>query len=175
MKILGIHSAVEWEGNTADQISRIHDAGATLFEDGKHIRSISEERLTRKKYEGNWPKHSIDYCLEDICFKDDIDIVAYSPSAVDQCNKGIITGKIAEFIQYRFPNAKIWYVGHHLSHAASAVFTSPFNSGSFLTLDGMGSAFWDFAKGVPVAFENNSIGYFDKDKRIFRSLSPNFI
>ena len=171
MKILGIHSAVEWEGNTADQISRIHDAGATLFEDGKHLRSISEERLTRKKYEGNWPEHSINYCLEGICFKEDIDIVAYSPSAVDQCNKGIISGKIAEFIHYRFPNAKIWYVGHHLSHAASAVFTSPFNSGSFLTLDGMGSAFWDFAKGVPVAFENNSIGYFDKDKRIFRSFT----
>ena len=27
----------------------IHDAGCTLFVDGKHIRSVDEERLTRKK------------------------------------------------------------------------------------------------------------------------------
>ena len=49
-------------------------------------------------------------------------------------------------------------------HAASAVFTAPFNSGSFVTLDGLGSGMWDFATGAVRFGENNSIGYFDKEK-----------
>ena len=39
MKILGLHSAIGWDGNHADDMSRVHDSGATLFVDGKHIRS----------------------------------------------------------------------------------------------------------------------------------------
>ena len=74
-----------------------------------------------------------------------------------------------KFIKSLFPNAKLWSVSHHLCHAASTVFTSPFNSGSFLTIDGMGSGLWDFARGYPTRYENNSIGYFNKDKKIFRS------
>ena len=56
MKILGLHSAIGWNGNHADDMSRVHASGATLFVDGKHIRSIDESRLTRNKQEGNYPE-----------------------------------------------------------------------------------------------------------------------
>tara|TARA_E500000331_G_scaffold36698_1_gene30533 strand:+ start:2055 stop:3734 length:1680 start_codon:yes stop_codon:yes gene_type:complete len=173
MKILGLHSAIEWEGNSPDMMSRIHDSGASLFVDGEHIRSIDESRCNRNKHEGNYPKNAIDYCLDGICNKEDIDIVAYSPTAVHLCNKDTASGDVGRYLKYRFPNAQIWFVGHHLCHAASTVFTAPFNSGSFFTLDGMGSVRWDFADSSTKGYENNSIGYFDKAKRIFKSHTLN--
>ena len=59
MNILGLHCALEWDGDDTENYSRIHDAGATLFVDGKHVRSISEERLSRVKYDGNFASRSI--------------------------------------------------------------------------------------------------------------------
>ena len=150
MNIIGIHGIDGYD---------VHDSGATLFVDGKHIRSICEERLSRRKYEGDFPFGSIDYCLGDIK-KEDIDIVAFDPqiNLIEENNN---------LIRSLFPNAKLWFVSHHLCHAASSIFTSPFNSGSFLTIDGAGSAIWDFADRKADCVERNSIGYFDKNKRIF--------
>ena len=105
MKILGLHSAIGWNGNHADDMSRVHDSGATLFVDGKHIRSIDESRLTRNKQEGNYPELSIKYCLEDLT-PEDIDIIAYSPTAVHLCNTFTASGDIATFLKSRFPNIK---------------------------------------------------------------------
>ena len=74
MNIIGIHGALDWDPTDILTKNRIHDAGATLFVDGKHIRSIDEERLSRTKWDGNFPYKSIDYCLGDIP-KEDVDIV----------------------------------------------------------------------------------------------------
>ena len=54
MKILGLQGVLDHD---------VHDSGCTLFLDGKHIVSISEERLSRIKYDGSFPHKSIDYCL----------------------------------------------------------------------------------------------------------------
>ncbi len=167
MNILGLHCALEWDGDDTENYSRIHDAGATLFVDGKHVRSISEERLSRVKYDGNFASRSIDYVLGDIP-REDVDILVYSPTGVFLCNEQCDNGQASKFLRSHFPNAKLWFVRHHICHAMSAIFTAPFNSGSFVTLDGMGSSIWDFADGSTKGYENNSIGYFDKDKRIFR-------
>ena len=100
MIILGLHSAIGWNGNHADDMSRVHDSGATLFVDGKHIRSIDESRLTRNKQEGNYPELSIRYCLEDLT-PEDVDIVAYSPTAVHLCNTYTASRDIATFLKSR--------------------------------------------------------------------------
>ena len=188
MNIIGLHGALEVTSNSdwsnpvaksyplaraftnpdeSPDVDNVHDAGCTLFVDGKHIRSVDEERLSRKKYDGRFPSEAIDYCLGDLS-REDIDIVCYAPSGVDECNYQLINKVASRFLRKHFPNAKIWLVGHHLCHAAGAVFTSPFNSGSFLTLDGMGSSMWNFNMGNVPQGEHNSIGYFDKDKRLFR-------
>ena len=175
MKIIGLYGTIE----NPEAIS--HDSGATLFVDGYHIRSINEERLSRIKEDGSFPFKSIDYVLGDYS-KDDIDVVCYVPTypwnnlfkynEVTTTNRKIwYEGKEKEASQLLrdiFPHADIWFLSHHLCHAASTVFTSPFNSGSFLTLDGLGSGLWDFATGNIRSGENNSIGYFDKRKKIFR-------
>jgi len=84
MIILGIYGAFDWEANKSNNnqgdLTWTHDSGATLFIHGKHISSISEERLTRKKYEGNFPIKSIEYCLrEGNVSYEDVDEV-YIPS-----------------------------------------------------------------------------------------------
>ena len=157
MNIIGIQGALNHD---------VHDSGCTLFVDGKHIVSISEERLSRIKYDGSFPYRSIDYCLSvGNIEKDDIDIVVYSPHG-----HMIEHDRIREhskFMKSLFTNAKIWSISHHLCHAASTVFTSPFNSGTFLTIDGAGSVIWDLVTEKIQGWEKNSIGYFDKDRGIF--------
>jgi predicted NodU family carbamoyl transferase len=70
VNIIGLYGAYDWDGN--EQFHHImtgvrtymHDAGATLFKDGVHVCSVLEERLTRIKYDGNFPENSINYCLD---------------------------------------------------------------------------------------------------------------
>ena len=182
MNIIGLYGKLEYltESKLEEDVD-CHDSGATLFVDGYHIRSINEERLSRVKEDGGFPRKSIDYVLGDIS-KDDVDLVCYVPTypwnniflydEVTTTSKKIwYEGKEKEasnILRDLFPHAEVWFLSHHLCHAASTVFTSPFNSGSFLTLDGLGSGMWDFATGNIRGGENNSIGYFNKTKRIFR-------
>jgi predicted NodU family carbamoyl transferase len=68
MNILGLYGAIDWDANKSyDPVTQdktwVHDSGATLLIDGNHICSISEERLSRIKYDGNFPIKSIEYCL----------------------------------------------------------------------------------------------------------------
>ena len=67
MITIGIYGSFDWEAHKSydenGEPTWCHDAGATLFIDGKHVCSISEERLTRRKHDGNYPINSIEYCL----------------------------------------------------------------------------------------------------------------
>jgi carbamoyltransferase len=147
----------------------IHDSGCTIFIHGKHICSVNEERLSRIKYDGEFPHKSINHCLEyaGITGKD-VDIVYYVTvynTAVPFHYDENLTFKN---IKPHFPNAKIRFCGHHLAHASSTVFTSPYNEGTFLTFDGGGSGLYDPYRSEIPYVENNSIGYFNKEKKIFR-------
>ena len=42
-----------------------HDSAAALVVDGKIVAAAQEERFTRKKHDFNFPKHAIDYCLQE--------------------------------------------------------------------------------------------------------------
>lgn len=173
MIILGLYGAFDWEANQSfdehNDMTWVHDSGATLFMNGNHICSISEERLTRIKNDGNFPKNSIDYCLKEgnIAYED-VDQI-YIPSMClevfyRQLNDKVIENKIKTL----FPNAKFHIISHHLSHAASSVFSSDFEEGSILTLDGAGSLIYDLDYKNSLQAETNLIGYFNKKKNIFR-------
>jgi carbamoyltransferase len=173
MIIVGLYGAYDWHSNnTSLEINNatfVHDGGCSLFIDGKHICSINEERLTRIKYDGNYPSNSIDYCLSAASIKkEDVDIVCSVAAHHEIALFQLETGVAESILRKSFPNAEIRFVGHHLSHAASAVFTSPFNEGSFLTFDGGGSPIHDPYRRYIDHIENNSIGFFNKEKRIFR-------
>ena len=174
MNILGLYGAINWNANlsydpeTQNQ-TWVHDAGATLLIDGNHICSISEERLTRIKYDGNFPIKSIDYCLSvGNITSQDIDLICVPSMCIDifykQVNDNLLHQKLKEI----FPNARIQVVSHHLSHAASAIFSCNFNEGSFLTLDGAGTKVYDPYKLKDILLETNTTGYFNKSQNIFR-------
>ena len=173
MNILGIYGSFEWEANKSfgahDEMTWVHDSGATLFIKDQHICSISEERLTRIKNDGNFPTHSIDYCLKEgnISYKD-IDEVYIPSMCLGIFYRQLTDGVIRDKIQELFPNAKFHIVSHHLSHAASSVFSSNFEDGSILTLDGAGSLIYDTDYNKSFQAETNIIGYFNKKKNIFR-------
>ena len=173
MNILGIYGAFNWEANKSfdehKDLTWVHDSGATLFINHQHICSISEERLTRIKNDGNFPINSIEYCLKegDVSYED-IDEI-YIPSMClevfyRQLNDGVIENKIKTL----FPNAKFNIISHHLAHAASSVFSSDFDEGSIITLDGAGSLIYDSDYKQTLQAETNLIGYFNKKKNIFR-------
>jgi len=168
MNILGLFGAFDWDVSTDDSIWS-HDAGATLISNGNHITSISEERLTRIKYYGNFPSKSIEYCLSTGNLShDDIDLV-YVPTMPHAIwHKNVYEGKTQSQIQTLFPNCKIKFVSHHLCHAASSVFSCDFNEGTFITLDGRGGSLCRYNFEEINNVETNSIGYFNKEKGIFR-------
>jgi carbamoyltransferase len=174
MNILGLYGAINWNANhshdpvTQDQ-TWVHDAGVTLLINGNHICSISEERLTRIKYDGNFPIKSIDYCLSvGNITSQDIDLICIPSMCIDifykQVNDNLLHQKLKEI----FPNARVQVVSHHLSHAASAIFSCDFNEGSFLTLDGAGTKVYDPYKLKDILVETNTTGYFNKSQNIFR-------
>ena len=174
MNILGLYGAINWNANLSydpetQYQTWVHDAGATLLINGNHICSISEERLTRIKYDGNFPIKSIDYCLSiGNIIPQDIDLICVPSMCIDifykQVNDNLLHQKLKEI----FPNARIQLVSHHLSHAASAVFSCDFNEGSFLTLDGAGTKVYDPYKLKDILVETNTTGYFNKSQSIFR-------
>ena len=177
MIIVGINGAYEkgdvnhpnkiLQGNP--EVAFLHDGGCTLFVDGKHICSLNEERLSRQKYDGNYPQKAIDYCLDyGKVSPEDVDIVYYVATYTTATPFFYDMDEITQYLRQSFPTAEIRFCGHHLAHAASSVFTSPFNEGTFLTLDGGGSALYHPYRQVIEEVENNSIGYFNKEKRIFR-------
>lgn len=173
MNILGLYGAFDWEANKSfdehNDFTWVHDSGATLFINQQHICSISEERLTRIKNDGNFPIHSIDYCLKEANISyEDIDQI-YIPSMClevfyRQLNDKVIENKIKTLL----PNAEFHIISHHLAHATSSVFSSNFEEGSIITLDGAGSLIYDTNYKERLQAETNLIGYFNKGKNIFR-------
>ena len=174
MNILGLYGAINWDANLSydpetQNETWVHDAGATLLINGNHICSISEERLTRIKYDGNFPIKSIDYCLSiGNITPQDIDLICAPSMCIDifykQVNDDLLHQKLKEI----FPNARVQIVSHHLSHAASAIFSCDFNEGSFLTLDSAGTTVYDPYKLKDILVETNTTGYFNKSQNIFR-------
>src|SRR5262245_27554194 len=55
-----------------------HDSAAALIDDDRIVAAAQEERFTRKKFDANYPRHAIDYCLKEggVGLKD-IDFVAF--------------------------------------------------------------------------------------------------
>jgi carbamoyltransferase len=172
MIILGIYGSFDWIAdksfNEYGEMTWCHDSGATLFINGNLVSSIAEERLTRLKHDGNFPINSINYCLgEGNISGEDVDYVYIPSMCVGIWYKKWYEGKIHSIIKEKFPNAEIKFVSHHLSHACASIFSSPFNDGSFLTLDGAGSLIMNADHQSQMA-ETSSIGYFNKEKRILR-------
>ncbi len=141
-----------------------HDAAAVLLRDGRLVAAAEEERFTRKKHDYGFPQQAIDFCLEaggipggapDYVVFFEKPFVKFErlllscmqtfPRSRRLFQEAMITWLcdkvwIRHLIQARLgvPASRILFSEHHLSHAASAFFCSPFDEAAVLTVDGVG-------------------------------------
>jgi len=141
-----------------------HDSAAALIEDGVPIYIAQEERFSRKKNDSSFPKQAINFVLEESKTKpEDLDYVVfyekpflkfdrivrtdlltfpYAPKTFIESFKALFLQKIwiKSLIsdELNIPDNKVLFSEHHLSHAASSFFCSPFQESAILTVDGVG-------------------------------------
>ncbi len=110
-----------------------HDSAAVLIDNGNLIAAAEEERFTRKKHDFGFPENAINFCLKYRKIKSkDIDCVAVNGLH----NKSLITNHIKTTL--KIDEKKIFFLEHHISHAASSYYSSPFNESTIITIDGIG-------------------------------------
>ncbi|HET6328541.1 MAG TPA: carbamoyltransferase C-terminal domain-containing protein [Planctomycetaceae bacterium] len=139
------------------RISQGHDSAAALVVDGKIVAAAAEERFTRKKHTGDFPKHAIRFCLSHAGLRiDDVDEVAHGfdyapyrpifsldPVSAKQYEEVFSREALLKGVSRAFPNfpiARVRHVNHHLAHAASAYYTSGWEECLVVVIDGMGEA-----------------------------------
>lgn len=140
-----------------------HDAAAALLRDGQLMAAAQEERFTRKKHDEGFPVNAIAYCLREAGITiADVDAVVYYekpilkfdrlletyirtwPRGLRSFLKAIpvwmksklwVKQTIQKTLNYHGP---VFFNEHHLSHAASAFYSSGFDEATVVTIDGVG-------------------------------------
>jgi len=140
-----------------------HDSAASILKDGVILAAAQEERFTRIKHDQKFPSHAIQYCLDEagidssqldyVAFYDKPFLkferiletyLAFAPKGISSFLKAMplwirkklwIKELIKDELNY---SGKIIFPEHHMSHAASAFYASPFEEAAFLTMDGVG-------------------------------------
>lgn len=142
-----------------------HNSAAALVCDGEIVAAAEEERFARQKNTNQLPKLAIEYCLEaaDLGSINDLDAIVFYEKPIRKLLRnldGVIETWPLSLINFsthlpRFLKKKlnvyrvlreslpeyrgrIFFSEHHLSHAASAFYCSPFKRAAILTLDGVG-------------------------------------
>ena len=141
-----------------------HDAAAALLKDGELVAAAEEERFTRKKHDSSFPAKAIDFCMaQEEITSEDLDYVVFYekpflkmerillnalgtyPSSAGLFRESMITWfgeklwiRSQLLDKLKIPGDKLLFVEHHLSHAASALFSSPYDEAAIITLDGVG-------------------------------------
>ncbi len=150
-----------------------HDAAAALLVDGDLIAAAEEERFSRKKHDASFPKHAVEFCLKTAGITaQDLDYVVFYEKPLLKFER-ILRSQLVTFprswrvfgeAMIAWLGDKLWvkshlaegvgvsaekvlFIDHHLSHAASSFFTSPYENAAILTVDGVGE--WTtMAKGI---------------------------
>ncbi|MCG8310719.1 MAG: carbamoyltransferase [Cytophagales bacterium] len=144
-----------------------HDSAAAIIIDGEIVAAAHEERFSRIKHDSTFPANAIRYVLDDagleygdlaaVSFYDKPYIKferlletyhAFAPLGLKSFlsampvwikeklfMKRMLKEKLSAFGDEKIP---LLFPEHHLSHAASAFYPSPFNEAAILTIDGVG-------------------------------------
>ena len=145
-----------------------HDSAACLVVDGEIKSAVQEERFTRKRHDASFPTNSVKYCLaasnlspqqiDYVVFYDKPFLkfdriletyLAFAPRGFKSFSTSLpvwlkeklfqkqVLAKALEPI-FGDIGERLLFSEHHLSHAASAFFPSPFQNAAILTMDGVG-------------------------------------
>jgi carbamoyltransferase len=115
-----------------------HNGSACLMQDGRIVAAIEKERLTGVKNDGGNDVFAVNYCLEAAGLRPrDLDLI------VQNANFGDFRyGSQWRVSPRNLPEGvPVVTISHHLAHASSAFFLSPFERASVLVVDGCGNAF----------------------------------
>jgi len=147
MKVLGVSGldgAISFKRNRWPgleereyRIAQGMDASAALIVDGKLVAAAEQERFSGKKHTGDFPVDAIDFCLSqagisihevdeivhgfdyipvrDIYLRDEVSAVLYR----EVFSRDALLAQVRRAFP-EFPEEKVFAVGHHLAHAASA-------------------------------------------------------
>jgi carbamoyltransferase len=145
-----------------------HDSAAALVEDGRVVAAAQEERFTRKKHDPGFPMHAVRYCLEGIdpasldavVFYDKPFLkferlietyLAFAPTGFKSFRlsfplwikeklfqRSMLAGELKGLSDSVDWAQRLLFTEHHISHAASAFYPSPFDRAAVLTMDGVG-------------------------------------
>jgi carbamoyltransferase len=144
-----------------------HDSAAALLVDGKLVAAAQEERFTRRRHDASFPIHACRFVLEDsgvpfselsaVAFYDKPFLKferlletyhAFAPSGLRSFlaampvwikEKLFMRRLLAEHLRELGDTSHpVYFPEHHLSHASSAFYPSPFEEAAVLTIDGVG-------------------------------------
>lgn len=169
-----------------------HDSAAALLKNGRIIAAVQEERFTRIKGDSSFPHNAINYCLNECGISiEDVGYIVFYEDSVEKFERLLVmTHLTAPKSLFMFLSSmpkwlsknlwmestiakelgikrkKILFCKHHISHAASAFYPSPFEEAAFLTIDGVGewsTATYGFGRSNKITTEKkmsfpNSLG-----------------
>ena len=142
-----------------------HDAAAALVVDGRLVAAVQEERLTRRKHDASFPCNAIAWCLKSAGLRmSDVQFagfyeqprkkfqrlwdthLAFAPYGLRSFTESMSTWlRPSHDVRRRITRGlgadfrgRLLECEHHVSHAASAFFPSPFDRAAILTIDGVG-------------------------------------
>jgi len=144
--------------------AQFHDAAAALVRDGELVAAAAEERFSRVKHDPSLPFRAAKWCLEHEGISvDDLEYVAFHEKPLRKFERLMITqiNAFPRSLEAFRRTALTWFADklwvrsslskglavdarkivfsdHHLSHAASTFYTSPFSEAAVLTVDGVG-------------------------------------
>ncbi len=109
----------------------LNDAACAALKDGRLAAAVEQKKVARRFQPGELPVDAITICLRLAGAEAaDVDAVALV--------RPFTYGREATLqlaLREMFPQAEVILVEHHLAHAASAYYTSPFREATVLTLD----------------------------------------
>lgn len=141
-----------------------HDSAAALLCDGNLVAAAEEERFSRLKHDARFPARAIEFCLAEGRLEgSELDYVVFYEKPLVKLRRVAATllattphsrqpferalpGWLHDRLWIRntlarrlkLPPERVLFVDHHVSHAASALFCSPFTDAAIITIDGVG-------------------------------------
>lgn len=141
-----------------------HDSAAALLHDGQLVAAVDEERFSRIKHDNGYPAQAIDFCLKSAGITvQDLDYVVFYEKPLPKFERILVSTlstvprsaalfrdamatwfseklwiKSLLLGRLNLPARKMLFADHHMSHAASAFFCSPYEDAAILTIDGVG-------------------------------------
>jgi carbamoyltransferase len=145
-----------------------HDSAVALLEDGRIVCAVEEERFNREKHTGRFPTRALCWALQahglDLSDVDEVAFYArpwvliarralgalrHLPRSLAQLGaydreNALRFVSVAHHLRHdslparRAPRFRLRHLDHHLTHAASTFFVSPFEEAAILSVDGAG-------------------------------------